>query len=52
MLAQRAAHELDHGGLAGARTAGQVDSIAERLAVVGAVWTRGVEVVIDHPRLG
>jgi len=32
---------------------GQVDSLAERLAVVGAVWgTRGVEVVIDHTRIG
>jgi len=32
---------------------GQVDSLAERLAVVGAVWgTRGVETVIDQTRIG
>jgi len=32
---------------------GHVDSLAERLAVVGAVWgTRGVETVVDHTQIG
>ena len=32
---------------------GDVDSLAERLAIVGAVWgTRGVETVIDQTRIG